>query len=272
MSTFHSSLRVFVALAVLVLPASAAAQLTREEQAKFLANAKIVKSQPIGKGVTHPYRLTLTDGVISHDAAFQSIDQSKAVSMHTGRDRQPELNFKDSWRFNIAAPRIAEMLGIGEMIPVSVERAWRGTKGALTWWVDDVLMDDQARRNTNAEAPDKEEWNKQSLRMRVFTQLVHDTDRNQGNILITKDWRIVMIDFTRAFRPWSKTPSPLNILRRCDRTLLAGMRALTKPAVEKSVGEYLTPFEIEGLLARRDAIVKHFDGLVAQLGEEAVLY
>ena len=272
MTTFQGPLRLLVALAVLALPASAAAQPTREDQATFLESAKIVKSQPIGKGVTHPYRLTLTDGSVTHDAAFQSIDESKAVSMNTGRGRQPELNFKDSWRFNVAAPRVAEMLGIGGMVPVSVERTWQGKKGALTWWVDDVLMDDEGRRKTNAEAPDKEEWNRQSLRMRVFTQLVHDTDRNQGNILITKDWRIVMIDFTRAFRPWEKTPSPLNILRKCDRNLLAGMRGLTKPAMQKAVGDYLTPFEIDGLLARRDAIVKHFDGLVAQLGEDAVLY
>jgi hypothetical protein len=268
----RASLRVWLAVVVLVLPVSAAAQLTREQQAQFLDKAKIVKVEPIGKGVTRPFRLTLSDGSLTHDAAFQSVDESRSVSMHTGRDRTPELNFKDSWRLNIAAPRLAELIGIGSMVPVSVERTWNGKKGALTWWVDEVLMDEAERRKSNTEAPDKDEWNKQTLRMRVFTQLVHDTDRNQGNILITKDWRIVMIDFTRAFRPWDKTPSPLNILRRCDRTLLAGMRSLTKPVVEKEVGEYLTPFEIEGLLARRDAIVKHFDALVARLGEDAVLY
>jgi hypothetical protein len=267
----QASLRLCVA-AIFALPVPAAAQLTREQQAEFLQGAKIVKSVPIGKGVTHPYRLTLSDGAVTHDAAFQSVDESRAVSMHTGRDRMPELNFKDSWRFNVAAPRLAEMLGIGGMIPVSVERTWNGKKGALTWWVDDVLMDEAERRKTNTEAPDTEEWNRQSLRMRVFTQLVHDTDRNQGNILITKDWRIVMIDFTRAFRPWDKTPSPLTILRKCDRRLLDGMRSLTKANVEKAMGFHLSPFEIDGLLARRDAIVKHFDALVTRLGEDAVLY
>jgi hypothetical protein len=263
MAMFRAPLRFLVAAVVFTLPAPAAAQLTREQQAAFLESAKIVKSAPIGKGVTHPYRLTLTDGSLTHGAAFQSVDQSRAVSMNTGRDRTPELNFKDSWHFNVAAARLAELLNIGDMVPVSVERAWQGKKGALTWWVDDVLMDEAERRKTNSEAPDKDEWNKQSLRMRVFTQLVHDTDRNQGNILITKDWRIVMIDFTRAFRPWDKTPSPLNIVRKCDRSLLAGMRGLTKPMLQE---------EIDGLLARRDAIVKHIDALVAQLGEDRVLY
>ncbi|MGH9350070.1 MAG: hypothetical protein ACRD26_22680 [Vicinamibacterales bacterium] len=258
-------------LALQASPAGAQA-LSRDEQAHFLRTARIVKSTPIGKGVTRPYRLTLTDGTLTHDAAFQSVDQQRQFSARTGRDGTPELNFVDSWRFNVAAPRVAELLGIGEMIPVSVERMWRGTKGALTWWVDDVLMDEQARKTAKAEPPDPKAWTEQQLRMRVFTQLVHDTDRNQGNLLITNDWRLVMIDFTRAFRAWAKTPSPLTILRRCDRNLLAAMRGLTKPALENAVGPYLSEPEVNALLARRDIIVRHFDDLIARLGEESVLY
>jgi hypothetical protein len=251
---------------------AAAQTLSRQEQVEFLRTARIVKAEAIGKGVTRPFRLTLTDGTTTHDAAFQSVDERRQVSMRTGRGQTPELNFTDSWRFNIAAPRLADLLGIGDMVPVSVERAWDGKKGALTWWVDDVLMDEEERRKTNAEAPDTETWNHQLLRMRVFTQLAHDTDRNQGNILITKDWRIVMIDFTRAFRGWDKTPDPLNILRRCDRKLLAAMKGLTKPALQEAVGSYLMFNEINALLARRDVIVRHFESLIAQLGEEQVLY
>ena len=37
-------------------------------------------------------------------------------------------------------------------------------------------------------------------RMRVFAALVRDIDRNLSNILHTPDWRVLMIDFTRAFR------------------------------------------------------------------------
>lgn len=266
----------WVVVAPLLLVAQAATAtaqpLSREQQAEFLKTARIVASAPIGKGVTKPQRLTLTDGTLTHDAAFQSIDEQRQVSMRTGVGGKPELNFSDSWRYNIAAPRVAELLGIGDMIPVSVEREWRSKVGALTWWVDDVLMDDEERRKTTAAPPDQTAWNHQQDRMRVFTELVYDTDRNQGNILITKDWRLVMIDFTRAFRPWKQTRNPLTILRRCDRQLLAAMRGLTKPAVQKAVGDYLSTHAVDALLARRDAIVAHFDGLIAQLGEAKVLY
>ena len=252
------------------LPASAQT-LTREEQAEFLRTARVVASKTTSKGVTRPLQLTLTDGTFTHDAQFQSIDQKRMVQ-EFGRGRKAELNFVDSWRFNIASHRLAVLLGIPDMVPVSVERGWNGKNGAFTWWVDDVLMDDETRRKTNAEPPDKDAWTKQDLRMRVFAQLVYDTDRNQGNILITKDWSIVMIDFTRAFRVWKELPAPTTILRRCDRAMLAAMRALTKEEVRTTMGPYLTTFEIDGLLARRDIIVKHFDELIAKTGEANVLY
>jgi hypothetical protein len=260
------------ALYVLCASSADAQQLTREQQAAFLRTARIVKSAPIGKGVTRPFRLTLTDGSMTHDAAFQSVDQQRKMSQKTGIGGKAEFNFVDSWRFNVAAPRVAELLGIGEMIPVSVERSWNGKKGALTWWVDDVLMDEEERRKSNAQPPDPVDWMHQTMRMRVFIELAYDTDRNQGNNIITKDWRLVMIDFTRAFRTWDQPPSPLTVLRRCDRNLLAAMRGLTKPAIEKAVGTYMNTFEIDALLKRRDVIVRHFDALVMQVGEGNVLY
>jgi len=267
--------RLLVALCVLYVafaPARASGQpLSREEQAEFLRTARIVHSEPIGKGVTHPYRLTLTNGTLTHDAAFQSVDEQK-IKSHTGPRRTLQLRFVDSWRYNVAAHRLAALLGIPEMVPVSVQRTWDGKIGALTWWVDDVLMDDQERRKTGAAPPDDADWIRQQFRMTVFTQLAYDTDRNQGNILITKDWRVVMIDFTRAFRTFKTPPEPLPALRRCDRVMLAGMRGLTKEKLAEAAGTYLSRYEVEALIARRDLIVSHFDKLVAQFGEANVLY
>ena len=45
------------------------------EQVVFLKKARIVQSRPIGRGVTGALRLTLTDGRLTHDAAFQSVEQ-----------------------------------------------------------------------------------------------------------------------------------------------------------------------------------------------------
>ena len=265
-------MRTAATIVLLLIPCGAPAQeLSLEQKAGFLRTAKVIDARQTSKGITQPYRLTLTDGTLTHDAHFQSVDQQKAIAK-TGRNRRPELNFKDSWRFNVAAHRLAVLLGIPDMVPVSVERSWDGKPGAMTWWVDDVLMDEEERRTKGLKPPDPEAWGRENARMRVFSELVYDTDRNQGNNLITRDWRIVTIDFTRAFRPWNTTPNPLNLLRRCDRTLLAAMRGLTRDAVRGAVGEYMTSSEVNALLGRRDRIVRHFDELIARLGEPSVLY
>ena len=44
---------------------------------EFMLTAEIVEAVPIGKGVTNPWRLTLRDGEIAHDVAFQSVNEKR---------------------------------------------------------------------------------------------------------------------------------------------------------------------------------------------------
>ena len=50
------------------------------------------------------------------------------------------------------------------------------------------------------------------------------------------------------------------------------MRELTSAAVTETVGDTLLKPEIEALMARRDVLVKLFDGQIAQRGEAKALY
>jgi len=238
----------------------------------FLLNAKIIKSKDIGTGVTHPMRLTLTDGTITHDAAFQSIDEKKTVANLTGTGGGPtvEFNFVDAWRYNLAAEALAGMLGLEHMIPVHVERSWDRKTGSLSWWVD-VMMDEGTRLKSGTEPPDSTDWNNQMYRMRVFAALVRDTDRNLGNVLITPEWKIMMIDFTRAFRLQNKLPNTKD-LPKCDRTLLTKIEGLTAPSIKQEVGDYLTKGEIDAVIKRRDLLVAHFRDLIKKNGESEVLF
>ncbi len=118
-------------------------KLTPEQMAEFLLNAKILKSKATSKGITNSARATLSDGRLTHDAHIQTIDEAK---MRFEGSRGTEMNFKDTWKFNVAAYRLGVMLGLGNMIPMSVERKMPGGKhGSMTWWVDDVLMDEAER-------------------------------------------------------------------------------------------------------------------------------
>ena len=50
--------------------------LTKEHIKQFLLTAKVIDSRPASKGITHTWRLTLSDGTLTHDAHFQPIDET----------------------------------------------------------------------------------------------------------------------------------------------------------------------------------------------------
>lgn len=271
---FNRLLGVLSVCAWLTVPLAADERLATDQQLAFLKSAKVVSSRPIGKGVTGALRLTLSDGSLTHDAAFQSVDEkSSARDIREGRKRAGELRFVDSYRYNIAAWELSRILALDAMMPATVERYYKGVIGALSWWVDEVLMDEAERERTNAGPPAGQTvaMVRERQRMMVFAELVYDTDRNKGNVLYTKDWRVVMLDFTRAFRTDQILRRAEN-LASCDRNLLARLRTLTKQEITEAVGSQLTPSEVDAMMKRRELIVEHFDRLVKEKGERAVLY
>src|ERR1700693_6471085 len=112
--------------------ADAASDLTYEQKEAFLRTAKIVSEKPAKKGTTDSVRVTLSDGKITHDASVQTIDERKAV-FH-GASGTTEMNFRDTFEYNIAASKLALMLGIDDMVPVSAARSYKGKNGSFTWW------------------------------------------------------------------------------------------------------------------------------------------
>ena len=252
--------------------APASDSLTRPQMREFLLTAKVTRSRDIGKGVTSPKRLTLTNGALTHDAAFQAVDERQTVASLAGGGRSAaiEMNFVDSYRYNLAAEAIAGLLDLEYMMPVHVERRWNGKKGSLSWWVD-TMMEEGERLKKKIQPPNATDWNHQMYRMRVFAALTRDTDRNVGNVLITHDWKVIMIDFTRAFRLQTELLYGKD-LAQIDRALLPRLEALTRDGVKQAVDDQLTALEIDALMKRRDVIVAHFKKLIADLGEKAVLY
>ena len=274
MSSFGARLVALCALVVLCgLPTRPAARfddppLPAAQVRDFLLSAKIIKHQDLGKGTTHPVRLTLSNGTLTHDAVFSSVQETIPIMRFA--DGRTELDFVDSYEYNIAAYQLAQLLGLDGMMPVTVAREWDRRKGSLTWWVDSA-MDEEARLKRKIQPPDREAWNRQMYRMRVFAQLTADTDRNLGNVLIDHDWKLWMIDFTRAFRHTRTLLAPGD-LQRCDRQLLAKLRELTADAVATKTAPYLGRAEVDALMTRRDVIVANFEKLITERGEERVLY
>ena len=241
--------------------------LTPAQMEDFLLHAQIVGTKGVNTGVTNTRRATLSDGQITHDASIQTVDISKALFKP---DKGPsEMNFKDSYRFNIAAYRLAMLLGL-DNVPMSVERRVQGSPAAVTWWIDDVVMDEGARRKKQTIAPDARTAAWIHIQ-RVFDELIQNSDRNAGNTLWTRDGKMWMIDHTRGFRYDKKLKSP-QLLERCERGLLEKMRGLTAETLKRELDDTVGKAEIDALLARRDEIVKLFDGMIARRGEGAILY
>ena len=241
--------------------AQATPQLSLDQQEEFLKKAKIIKTRGVGKGVTGTTRATLSDGTITHDASIQTID----VHMQEFKSRQGvEFNFRDSWRYNVAAYRMDRLLDIG-MTPPSIERKYQNKAASFTWWVDDVLMDEGERLRDKTPAPDIDRWNEQMWVVRLFDQLIYNVDRNLGNLLIDKNWTVWMIDHSRAFRLFDKVKTPGNITK-CERRLFEKLKALDEATLKSAMGDYLTGPEMRGLLTRRDELV----GLIEKAGPSAL--
>ncbi len=200
-------------------PATRPAQtLSCEQMETFLKSAKVVSQRDIPVGVTAPTRATLDDGTLRHDASVQTVDiRNTTFQGSVGT----ELNFRDTWQFNVAGFELAKMLKLN-MVPPYVERKVAGKDASVSWWVSDAMME-RDRYKKKIEPPNPERWNEEMYAARLFHELIADTDFNMTNVLITKDWNIWMIDFSRAFRMMKTIQNPKR-LTKVDRTLLAGMR------------------------------------------------
>ena len=274
--------RPLIAVLACLLSALAAEPLRAErspldiERERFLQEARFVSVESIPIGVANTRRATLSDGSSTHDAHVQTID----VTYQKFKTRKGTLiNFRDHYAFNVAAYRLDRLLNMN-MVPVSVVRRLprdkavhrdiRGDHASVTWWVDDVLMMDSERYESGAKAPDPAAWNDQMYQVRVFNQLVFNTDPNLTNLLITTEWRLWTIDFTRAFRP-NRQLENAALVQRIDRRLYRGLQALSLEALERETSRHLTRAERKGVMARRDAILEVLADRIAARGEATVI-
>jgi|RhiMethySRZTD1v2_1073278.scaffolds.fasta_scaffold00203_38 hypothetical protein len=266
-----------IAVILLVAPWPSSAQIApavpasavpaQAEMERFLLGGKIVRKKESSKGVTDAFRVTLSDGALTHDAQVQNVDIEKAFFQVD--PKHTEVNFKDSYRYNIAAYKLAMMLGL-DNVPMSVERVIEGKPSAVTWWLEGVMDDGDRQKKKIANANPLRAADYYSV-MYVFDELIQNRDRNRGNILWTPESRMWLIDHTRAFRLGQDLRNPEN-LKRVERTLFEKLRALDRQTFANTVGRTLTKDEIDALFVRRDRIVQLFDQKISSLGEDKVLY
>ena len=248
---------------VLFLPAAKAQQrvaaaltFTRAEIEQMLSKASIGNERDLASGAVH---ISLDDGTRKHGAAVWTPD----------RDREPGGNVY----LNVAAYELDKALQLNMVAP-AVERMVKGQRAVVQWWLDNIAMMEMDRIRKNILPPDPESWNQQMQAARLFDELISNAWRpgiGWDSLLVTRDWKIYLVDHRRVFRTNTQLELP-ETLTQCDRTLLANLRALNKKALKRTLGKYLSSYQLDALESRRKLLVKHFTQLIATKGESAVLY
>ncbi|MCJ7680856.1 MAG: hypothetical protein MUP70_09045 [Candidatus Aminicenantes bacterium] len=252
-------------------------QFTSEETAEFakwedfLSTAEITESTQM-KGtlaVTEPWVLTLEKDGITRRALWKN---------PSGRVK----GYFEGWQWEIAAYRLSEHLGL-HMVPPTIERRFRGDRGSVQIWIEDMItMQDKIKNNIRTPGPKMYIFNRALYMQRAFDNLIANVDRHQRQYLITEDSRILLIDHSRSFRSskkfrteliysdkGKKKPYPMNQL---PRHFYEKLKILTMENVREVVGEYLEDRMIEAMLDRRDLIVQWIEARCDDIGAENVLY
>jgi len=265
-----------VCLAVILLAAGTA--LTQEwglplhgaAAEHFLTTAQVISVRPLkSKAVTRPKKVELSDGSLTWFAVFKTIDEYQPVKRFD--NGEVELKFTDSFEYEIAAYELDKMLDLG-IVPPAVRRRINSEVGSLSLWVEGAMSEWERIEVHTKRPPDLEAWNRQMYTIRLFLQLIYDTDyTNINNLLVTPDWKIYKIDSSRAFRCHMELRRE-GSLERFSRRVLASLRALDRDDLTEKLKPWLTKKQIEALWVRRGLILDLADRRVAEQGEAAVLF
>jgi hypothetical protein len=236
------------------VPASAKTWLDeRATYEEFIRTAKIERVVDVGMGVTNPKRAYFAPGGLLASASWKPIKPGR----YTGH--------WESYKSEIAAYELDKLLGM-DMVPPTVERKVDGELGAATVWIAPVRMFKVGESGNDI--PNRVNWDRQVRKMKVFDNLIHNPDRNAGNLLIDPAGHLILIDHSRAFESWRKLVSKIE---RVDRDLWTRVDALTLEAVTSAVQKWLTHSETRAILERRDLMRVEVAKLVAAKGEAAIL-
>jgi len=169
------------------------------------------------------------------------------------------------------------------MVPPTVEKRFHGDRGSVQFWVESQFSL-EGMRQAKAQPPESVtlSWNRAVYLQRAFDNLISNEDRHARNALVTRDWRLILIDHSRAFRTSKEFTEKLlyternkegdRSMKELPRPFVEKLKGLTFESIRSAVGEYLTDDQIKATLKRRDLMLADIDRLIQKNGGKNVLY
>ncbi len=236
---------------------------------EWMRSAKVISREKVERGIAGVEKLVLEHEGIRFHAAFRSVDVTVRKAAPRGVERWTK-KYRDAAIFESAAYEISELLGIGRVPPV-VERRVGADSGTVQIWMEGTQPEVVLNQEDQLLPPDVLRWKQQKQIMYVFDNLICNSDRNQGNLLIDGGWNIWFIDHTRAFKR-SSTLIYRDKLTRCERRLWKSLREIDEQTIRDRLEPYLESQEITKLLFRRRQLIRHIESLIKKKGKEEVLF
>jgi len=254
-STFDVSARVHAQAPAVQAAAPATAGSARlwdgrnEAYETFIRAADIDRFEDVPIGVTHPRRAYFKpDGLVA-SVAWKNIPPGRPNG------------FWESYKSEIAAYELDKLLDL-RMVPVAVEKKWKGETAAAILWLKPIHPWKEMEPK-----PKPETWARQVVRMKMFDNLIGNPDRNAGNLMVDDAWNLFLIDHSRAFVGTNALPFKME---HVDRPFWDRMLALDEPALAGALGKWLDKSTIRAILSRRDKMKSTIDALVKKNREAAV--
>jgi hypothetical protein len=236
---------------------------------EVLRSANVLSREKVGRGVAGVEKCVLEYEGLRFHGAFRSVDVTARKTAPRGIEK-PTKKYRDAAIFESAAYELSELLGIGRVPPV-VERTIDGQDGTLQMWMEGIRPEVVLIEDDLLQPPDVVRWFQQKQIMYVFDNLIANSDRNQGNLLIDRSWNIWLIDHTRAFKR-SSTLIYVDKLMQCERRLWDALRSVDDKTLRSRLEPYLESQEISKLLTRRRTLIRHIQSLIKKNGEDVVLF
>ncbi len=238
----------------------------------YLKTADIIQAEQLGndkRADAQPWKLTLFKDGLTKNALWKNCQNEKQGS-------------QENWRWEIAAYLLDKTLGLN-MVPPTVERRFQGCSGSLQLCVDcEMSLQKKIQENIATPSDKGDAWLRAGWLQQAFDNLIANESRHAEDVLVTKDFRTILIDHSRTFRTSSSFATKVMfgpaqdhdalVMQELPRAFVENLRDMNYTVLHRIAGDYLTETEIFSVLKRRERLLAWIDDHIILIGEQPAFH